>query len=527
MSHETALTWWNRSLESNVDPTTKSQNSPSHQDLFVWEDATSAFLGQETNASLQQRKQQQQQFFHSGLNQTDSSFGSQHYQQQQSSQPKVTFQEGTHIRFIDELFQETTNAYGNKNVLAVNDESNANTNQEGNNNSVKNTNVVLEISGGTGVGKTTLVTSIAASFLAATSRFIFPAQYNTDCSDSTTSSTSQTTQQQPQVIFIDSEYGLHACHLASTVRASIIRMWEKQQIETHSHHQVMHIGDSHERYQKLEQEILSALARIHITRPNDLDIGYVSTLEAIRHALDSNRTEQEKKHQQHVSNQKLSHLQKEEGGKGGSTFEVPLLKSLNQTSFHNPSTSSTMPSSSSPLHTSPASNKSPCPPIMLIIDSLNVFESTNRMLEQTQSGLSGKHDFVRQLQRLLQSQPRNIIVVATTQTQSKSDIASTSNANTSTNTNTMMDPWNKCVTHRISLERVKTGTPEEQQGYEFVALFSKQSSHASGDASRKRLRSIDGNSSSSTTTKDHYENNSRMSWTQMVPFSVTSHGILC
>jgi len=271
--------------------------------------------------------------------------------------------EGTGISFMDQIFKSSDK---------------------------KNGNIVFEISGGSGSGKTTLATSLAASYISATSLL--------DESETNTSITSVT--QLPKIVILDAEYGIHIPILASSVRAAIIRRYQKRS----DGQSVLSAMDRSTRKEEMEieDEIASALARIHICHPRNCGIGFVSTLEVIRHALDA---------QSNISN-----------------------------------------------------------PIMIIIDSLGAFEQRERMMEESRSGLSGRGDFIRQLGRLLRAN-KNVMVFATL------------------TGNYQEDSWNKLVTHKVSLERVKSGTLEEREGFEFVALLN--------------------------------------DCNVVVPFSVTSGGILC
>ena len=62
--------------------------------------------------------------------------------------------------------------------------------------------IVFEIAGGSGIGKTSLVTSLAASYVAATSHLIH---------------SSVMTSPTPQVVILDYEYGIHACQLTRVI----------------------------------------------------------------------------------------------------------------------------------------------------------------------------------------------------------------------------------------------------------------------------------------------------------------------
>jgi len=543
MSNETALDWLNRAQSKCAKNQSTSSILPSFLSCslaYIWEDATDAFLNRETNISLQQRSTQQ----HRTHDQAD------HDHLIPSKPPHFIFQEGTRVRFVDEILcaecsKSATRVYG------TNDQQITSTADSNDDYTPPSRNVVLEITGVTGVGKTALSISLAASYVAATSNFLL--QNVSFLSDNAIAMKAKIPPP-PQVIILDSDYGIHACQLASAVRASVVRMWEKQQNHRNRSHtsntQTQHSNLSHcdpnnrndeninnldpsfekQNSSQINHEILSCLSRIHIAHPRDLGCGYVSCIEAIKYALDSIRTQQSQ-------SQKTAYAS--ENFEEPADFQVPFLQSIRK---QHPSASS-------------QKNKdNPSPPIMLIIDSLNTFQYHDQMLEDltevtpTQntnisdplninqgsstyknyssntkrkngSGLSGRNDFLRQLERFLQSQNRNIILIATKSMSSKH-----SNNNTNNSYYRSKDPWNKLVTHRVCLDRVKMGTDEQKLGYEFVALFQKK-------VVQMKNADVDNGGLYNVGTFDHKKNcnesNNVTNEMQIVPFSVTSYGILC
>jgi len=74
------------------------------------------------------------------------------------------------------------------------------------------------------------------------------------------------------------------------------------------------------------------------------------------------------------------------------------------------------------------------------------------MLEEIQKGVSGKNDFYRHLSNFI-TKHKNIILLGLTSSTYNNDL------------------WNKLITHKVYLQRVKSGTIEEKEGFEFVACI--------------------------------------------------------
>ena len=131
---------------------------------------------------------------------------------------------------------------------------------------------------------------------------------------------------------------------------------------------------------------------------------------------------------------------------------------------------------------------------MLLLDSaLSAFQLTNKMQENLPngSGLSGLNDFLRQLKRL-RSKHSSIVVSTRTVTGTSDTLRSYS----------AFYEWDKITTHRIMVTKAIEGSPEEIDGYDFVALLQPQYDPKTGT-------NID--------NKAH----------QVFPFSVTASGISC
>jgi len=415
MVEETALDWYRRShpppLSSPNGATTTTSGWPIDFDArewrTVWEDATAAFLGR--SISIQDHEN--------------------------TTHPPFVFQQGTHIRFVDAVLTQQSN------------------HSSSSSSSSSSQNVVLEMVGATGMGTTAISLSIAASFVAATS----PLVYRTPGEETIPSSCLPPA---PEVVIVDSTYAIHAGHLASTVRASVLRMWE-----THTTSRDHRRTSPHQAHQAppsdmIEQIILSCLSRIHITRPRESGVGVVSTLEVIRYTLDTLRETLTKAQPKPIP------------PPGHATFGVPLLEEL-----------------SPPSHpTRPPPPPPPCPPMMILLDSFHAFDYQDQMLESIhpssslpsnptpprrrgfgKSGLSGQTDVVRQLQRLLQSQDKNILLLLP---QKKNATSSPSPTSTPfSHPHQPQPPWSSIITHRLSFDRVIPGTTEDQLGYTHVALL--------------------------------------------------------
>ena len=128
--------------------------------------------------------------------------------------------------------------------------------------------------------------------------------------------------------------------------------------------------------------------------------------------------------------------------------------------------------------TQKAVDKESAAPLLLLIDSIGAFEQRDHMLEvlgnpscpsknssnsSRRNGLSGAGDFKRQLQRLRNCTNQKIAIFATRYT------------------GRYTSSLNKVVTHRLCLDRVKHGTPEERSGFSFVALYSTGSTYSKMD----------------------------------------------
>jgi hypothetical protein len=101
------------------------------------------------------------------------------------------------------------------------------------------------------------------------------------------------------------------------------------------------------------------------------------------------------------------------------------------------------------------------PPVLLLFDSvLSAFQLSNKMQEALPNGigLSGKNEFLRQVKRL--KAKHSIILVSTRTTTGETTVQSRSSC----------PRWDKMTTHSIAIMKSAVGSPEESEGYDFVAL---------------------------------------------------------
>eukprot|EP01083_Nonionella_stella_P095136 267031_1 len=285
-----------------------------------------------------------------------------------------SFQVGTGIKFLDKLQFSSTNK----------------------------DNVALEIIGPSGTAKTKVLMALASNYMAATC---------TGCLGPIPNPIGMR-KQMPLVVIFDPEHAVDSDDLIGLVRASVLRRWnttntfrqslirEKRaqavrEIETHSNGPNSKERNQMNDYKLLEEDITSALSRVHIVRPKDFSNGSVAALESLCRVLD------------------------DQSGKGST-------------------------------------------PIMLLLDSaMSAFSQTSRFQESLPngSGLSGRSDFIRQIKRL---QSRHQVFMVSSRT-IRQDAANPFRSG--------IDGWDKMTTHQISLAKSLPGSPEEINGYSFVALL--------------------------------------------------------
>ncbi len=389
-------------------------------------------------------------------------------------------------------------------------------------------NVAIEIVGRSGTGKSQILMSLAANYVAATSSSSFLPSFASSSSFSASSNTSHSdtsninsninsnsnissnknnyssnnnnsdteedrTELSPQsssslllpfVIILDPEHAMNVHQISSNIYSAILRRWNstdqfreyydlaaasKSNNNGDHHHSHRHHYDydhdattnNNNDHESIQRDYINALERIHIIRPKDVANGYVATLECLH---------------QTIVEYKNAHRHCDRRDR----------------------------------------NKSSMPPILLLMDAaMSAFEQSDKMYESLPNGngLSGRNEFVRQLNRLRLS--HDIVLVATRtirgsssggggngnrSSNSSSSIGSKSYSNFNSSLGSSCEAWNKIITNRIELEKVIEGTKEERDGFDFVALMPHQQSIGSVNV---------------------------MDWNTMVPFSVTDDGIKC
>lgn len=268
--------------------------------------------------------------------------------------------------------------------------------------SVKKDNVALEIIGPSGTAKTKVLMALASNYMAATSRGCLGPVANPIGKRKL----------MPLVVIFDPEHTVDNDELVSLVRASVLRRWNtthtfrqscirqknarvRKEVETHTISCSNTERNQTDDYKLIEEDITSALNRIHIVRPKDFSNGSVASLESLCRILDDQ-------------------------------YERGMT------------------------------------PIMLLLDSaMSAFYQTSRFQESLPngSGLSGRSDFIRQINRL---RSRHRVFMASTRT-TRQDAANPFRSG--------FDSWDKITTHQILLAKSLPGSSEGKDGYRFVALF--------------------------------------------------------
>jgi len=281
---------------------------------------------------------------------------------------------------------------------------------------------VIEIRGASGTGKTSLLLSLAANYIASTSFSCFDIsckdeEESNHCFGSSLHSTSP-----PPVVILDSEHDVHIPNVAVAVRHAVLRRWnETTLIRKNMSSKQQQVPEEEDEWKLIDAEIQQSLGRIHIIQPRDYTTGFIPTLESLRFSLDQAAAD---------------------------TTKEDIAR----------------------------------PPLMVLMNSLSTFDALDQMYESLptttssstsvindkkfkQSGLSSQNEFYRQLSRLYYS--HDVILVGTTRQ------SSSSSSSASTPTKKMMkkkNGWSDLVTHTLLLEKVIPGTREDMDGIDFVAL---------------------------------------------------------
>ncbi len=429
----------------------------------------------------------------------------------------------TGIAFMDQIFQFKSNNYQS--------------NQHTSNN---NATPFIELIGSTSTGKTHVLMSLAANYVVATSPLSLQLPQ------------SQNQQPWPFVIMIDPEHAINAHTIQNYVESATLQKWNKtQQFRYHYHHEANKSSSVHSTKMKeavgvvaqqqqqqqqqhnintssstppgveydstnnnehvlIDQDISQSLNRIHIIHPKDFANGYIATLECIHDAIVTYEREYCKE-----CTDRRSHgiIIDEKVGEEDDDDEEEENDDENDNT-DNKNTSPTRKANDNSSNISSMPLPIPIPPILILLDSIiSAFDSIDKMHENIGRGLSGRTEFIQQLKKICKD--HNVVFVTTRTIRSGNSSFSNATGTNATSTtsasglSSSCDGWNKMVTSRITLCKVVTGSKEEQDGYDFVALMPVQ-------------RSGGGN-------KNNNKNGSNImtKWNQIIPFSITDRGIRC
>ncbi|KAL7551292.1 hypothetical protein ACHAWF_014474 [Thalassiosira exigua] len=270
----------------------------------------------------------------------------------------------------------------------------------------------------------------------------------------------KTSVQEPQVVILDVEKGVHAVNLVLFVREAVLRRWE----ETHAArqwqiHQEKHLelesvergtkasssrGDSSdnamEEQRQIELAIACCLGRIHVVQPRDFTyLNLVATLEALSQSLDEAKCTIDRTEPKNKPSQQFGRLVND---------AKPSL-----------------------AHVSGQEQ----PPTLILIDSLTTLDASTRFQESLPtnsgrgrsfggSGLSDRNEFYRQLMRIRED--HEVVILGASR-------CAPNDKGCGALRGKLGGLWGKMVSHRITLHRVAEGTQEDQVGYDFVATLDK------------------------------------------------------
>jgi hypothetical protein len=140
-------------------------------------------------------------------------------------------------------------------------------------------------------------------------------------------------------------------------------------------------------------------------------------------------------------------------------------------------------------------------PCMIVLNDLSSFWNVNRMYEALGKGLSGVHDFIRQLKRL---NSNRVCLVGARYITGEMDLDS------SYLSYNYQDGLEKLMTHSVTIMETMVDSPEYHEGYDYVALNVKSlhsNSDVGGSMANRRLENLERG--------------------KMYPFSITSNGVKC
>ena len=289
---------------------------------------------------------------------------------------------------------------------------------------------VLEVAGPAGAGKTALLLTLAANYVACTGTGCYLEQEGPDLDldldwaayglggGKGTGAAAEGAVDLgllPAAVILDSELGVRPEALVAAVRAAVLRRWGETartraelggrsrgggREATATARKRRRQGPEDEEqdeggseWRRVEAEVASALGRIHV-------------------------------------------IQAKSGGCRLATDGMPVLESLRHSLDHRAAAFAASASRSS----------FPPPPVLLLIDSVTSSARSERRLEALGPGLSGRNDFLRQLSRLRAAHPVAVVGTATTEpkTWPRGPGSGCGGGNTA-------DPWARMVSARIVL----------------------------------------------------------------------------
>lgn len=298
--------------------------------------------------------------------------------------------------------------------------------------------LVLELNGPSRSGMTSILLAVAARYVASTSNIFLDTQCTVGShGDHTSGPTSHPAHKtwpayptvsvnEPHVVILDLEKGIHVSKLIFSIREAVARRWEEtavarewkreQESQSNLNKDGKDTAQEHvdtpakvDEQHQLELAIVSCLSRIHLVQPRDFTyLSLIATIEALRQTLDDQRLQQKPKARQQE------------------------------------------------------------PPTLILIDSLTTLDESTRFQETLgsnqssgSSGLSDRNEFYRQLIRLREE--HEIIILGTSRS-----APSRAKQGKKWDSNSL---WDKMVSHRIFVHRAAQGTCEDRAGYAFVATL--------------------------------------------------------
>ncbi len=360
---------------------------------------------------------------------------------------------------------------------------------------------VVEVRGTAGTGKTTLITTMAANYVANTAVGCYldvddeddddawagyglgvaptassansssvnsadssASSTNTKKRKESTSSTSAATARvastsnaatPPAVVILDSDLDVHPTALVAAVRSAVLRRWgetgaARRLLEERRRKKRRRDGDDDDANEEKREDTTNDATSSTRTATDERNEEWRRIQSTIRDALGR------------------IHVVRTASGQGLFSDGIPALESLRRSLDLASASAATAAGGS-------ASASSAAPPTLLLIDSLTSSDRRDQRLEAVGTGLSGRNEFYRQLRRLRAAHPVAVVATAT-------GAASTVVTGAGTD---VVTPWSKMVTARVGLERRESAAAagEKSGGYEYKALVPCAAGNAATPAS--------------------------------------------